>query len=62
MENYKNKEWLEKVFKENGNLQQIDSNNRKNNKVVLDHLYENATLYLDRKHKRYLDMYCSPIQ
>lgn len=40
----------------------IDSNNRKNNKIVLDHLYNNATIYLNRKYERYLDMYCSPIQ
>lgn len=40
----------------------IDSNNRKNNKVVLDHLYNGSTLYLDRKYKRYKNMYCSPTQ
>lgn len=40
----------------------IDSNNRKNNKVVLDHLYNESTLYLDRKYKRYINMYCPPIQ
>jgi len=40
----------------------IDSNNRKHNKVVLDHLYDGSTLYLDRKYKRYKSMYCSPTQ
>ena len=40
----------------------IDSNNRQNNKVVLEHIYYDSTLYLDRKYKRYKYMYCSPAQ
>lgn len=40
----------------------IDSNSRTKNKKALDHLYDDATIYLDRKHLRYKDMYCSPIQ
>ena len=40
----------------------IDSNNRKKNKIALDHLYEDATVFLDRKYLRYKDMYCSPMQ
>lgn len=40
----------------------IDSNNKKHNKIILDHLYKDSTIYLNRKYERYLNMYCSPIQ
>ena len=40
----------------------MDSNNRKENKKILDLLYKDSTIYLNRKYLRYLDLYCSPIQ
>lgn len=40
----------------------MESNHYKNNKIVLDHLYKDATIYLDRKYNLYLDLYGSPIQ
>ena len=36
----------------------IDSRNYFNNKIVLDYLYKDATVFLDRKHERYLSIYC----
>lgn len=36
----------------------IDSNHYKNNKIFLDYIYNNASVYLDRKYKIYLNMYC----
>ena len=39
----------------------IDSNNNEKNKKVLDLIYKGSTIYLDRKYKRYVNMYCSSI-
>ena len=40
----------------------IDSNNHQDIKKVLDLLYKNSTIFLERKYERYISMYCSPIQ
>lgn len=36
----------------------IDSNHYANNKIFLEWLYEDATIYLDRKYKKYINLYC----
>lgn len=36
----------------------IDSNHYVNNKIFLEWLYEDATIYLDRKYKKYKNLYC----
>lgn len=34
----------------------FDSNNKNNNLLILSHIYTNATVYLDRKYKRYMKL------
>lgn len=34
----------------------FDSNNKNKNLLILNHIYENATVYLNRKHERYINL------
>lgn len=36
----------------------FDSNHSKKNKIILDYLYKDATVFLNRKHERYVNLYC----
>lgn len=36
----------------------FDSNHSKKNKIILDYLYKDAIIFLDRKYDRYVNLYC----
>jgi hypothetical protein len=69
---YQNKEWLEEQFKTVKYAQvigrsvgvtgdTIESRNQANNPKILRYMYKDATIYLDRKYKRAMEL-CSPLQ
>ena len=39
----------------------FDSGSKKRNKIILDFLYKDSIIRLDRKYERYLELFCSPV-